>query len=242
MDVLDAKVKAALPSLDVHAYRLVNHGRDNGRFEAWGRAKGSPRGQMLVQLDEVTGAVTLQSPTHAAAELRRWIVGLHFAQFGGLPVRLLFLLLTLASCATIISGNWIWTTRRGSSPRRKLSRLTVGVGAGAWVAFGVLLVASRALPLSWSGRTVAEEVLFFAALAGCMGWAAVVREERTLWSLQLGLAAALWAVVPVLSALRGASLVGVDGVVFFVGAGLGALAWALRPKSHPVAAVQVQHA
>lgn len=236
---LDAKAKALVPALDVHAYRVVNHGKDNGRFEAWGRGGGAPRGQYLVQLDEVTGAVTAKTDTHAASELRRWIVGLHFAQFGGMPVRLLFLILTLASCLTIISGNWIWMTRRAASRRRKLSRLTVGVGAGAWVAFGVLLVASRALPFSWSQRGHTEEILFFVALIACMAWSGLVLDERTVWWKQLALASALWTSTPVLAAMhssaglfghgqRLAEVVGVDVTVFLFGLGLGAMAFALR--------------
>jgi uncharacterized iron-regulated membrane protein len=253
MDVLDTRAKALASPLDVRAYRVVNHGRDNGRFEAWGRGGGAPRGQLLVQLDEVTGALTVKSDTHASSELRRWLVGLHFAQFGGLPVRLLFLLLTLASCLTIISGNWVWMSRRGSSPRRKLSRLTVGVGAGAWVAFGVLLAASRALPFTWAPRTQAEELFFFAALGACMLWAAVVRDERALWWKQLGLAAVLWSATPLLAALHSRAglfgagprlpeVLGVDVVVLSLGLGLGVAAFALRPRALAADSAQVQRA
>jgi uncharacterized iron-regulated membrane protein len=241
VDALDAKAKEHVSALDVHAYRLVNHGRDNGRFEAWGRGKGSPRGQVLVQLDEVSGALVVKTGEHASSELRRWLVGLHFAQFGGIGVRLLFLVLTLASCLTIISGNWIWTSRRGASPRRVLSRLTVGVGAGAWVAFGALLVASRALPLSWGHRTHAEELVFFGALVGCVAWATLARDERALWWKQLSLAAAAWVATPMLAALhssaglfgrgpRLAEVVGVDVVVLLLGVALGGAALLLRPR------------
>jgi uncharacterized iron-regulated membrane protein len=243
MDVLDAKVRALDPALDVHAWRLVNHGRDNGRVEAWGRGGGAPRGQQLLQLDEVSGDVTLRSGTHATSELRRWLVGLHFAQFGGVSVRLLYLLLTLASCAAIISGNWIWMNRRAAGPGRVLSRLTVGVGAGAWVAFGVLLVASRALPFSWSHRGHAEELLFFLALLGCLGWAAFVQEERTLWWKQLLLAAALWVATPLLAAIhsqaglfgagpRVSEVLAVDVTVLVLGLALGGVSLALRGRRH----------
>jgi hypothetical protein len=173
-------------------------------------------------------------------------MGLHFAQFGGLPVRALMLLLTLASCLAILSGNWIWLSRRASSPRRKLSRLTVGVGAGAWVAFGALLFASRALPMSWPKRGGAEELIFFASLAACMAWAGVVRDERTLWWKQLALAAVLWGATPVLAALhstagvfgarpRDPTVIGVDLALLAFGVGLAATAWAFRPASAPAA-------
>ncbi len=248
VDTLVERAHGAMPELHGTAYRFINHGRDNGRFEIWGRGNGSPRGQLMVQLDEVSGEVVTRSEFHAASELRRWLMGLHFAQFGGAPVRLLFLLLTLASCVTIISGNWIWLSRRASSPHRKVSRLTVGVGAGAWVAFGVLLLASRVLPWSLPHRGHVEELAFFFTLVGCIAWAALVRDERLLWRQQLALAAGLWVVVPVFAALhsssglfgagpRVAEVLGVDVVVLLLGVGLGLSALASPGREKSIAPV-----
>lgn len=242
VDALRARVSQLAPELNVTAYKFTNHGFDNGRFEVWGYEQSEPHSREMLQLDEVTGALVTRSTPGAMSTLRRWVMGLHFAQYGGLPVRVLMLLLTLASCLAILSGNWIWLSRRASSPRRKLSRLTVGVGAGAWVAFGALVFASRALPMSWALRGSAEEVVFFASLAACMLWAGLVRDERTLWWKQLALAAALWVVTPVLAAMhstaglfgsgpRDATVLGVDVAFLLCGLGLAATAWALSPAS-----------
>lgn len=242
VDALSARVSELAPELNVTAYKFTNHGFENGRFEVWGSERSEPHSREMLQLNEVTGALVTRSGPGAMSTLRRWVMGLHFAQFGGPPVRVLMLLLTLASCLAILSGNWIWLSRRASSPRRKLSRLTVGIGAGAWVAFGALLFASRALPMSWAQRGEAEELVFFAALAACMIWAGLVRDERALWWKQLALAAVLWMTTPLLAAMhssagvfgggpRDATVIGVEVVILLFGVGLGAAAWALRPAS-----------
>ncbi len=242
VDALRARVAEVAPDVDITAYRFINHGFENGIFEIWGYEKSEPHSREMVQLHEVTGALITRSGPGAMSTLRRWVMGLHFAQFGGMPVRIVLLLLTLASCLAILSGNWIWLARRASSPRRKLSRLTVGVGAGAWVAFGALLFASRALPLNWAKRGGAEEIIFLGALVLCMIWAGVVRDERTLWWKQLAVAAALWIPVPFLAAMHSSAgvfgggprdtvVVGVDVALLLVGAGLAVSAWAFRPTS-----------
>lgn len=242
VDALHARIAQVAPDLDITAYRFINHGFDNGIFEVWGYEKSEPHSREMVQLNEVTGELLTRSQPGAMSTLRRWVMGLHFAQFGGLPVRVSLLLLTLASCLAILSGNWLWLSRRSASPRRKLSRLTVGVGAGAWVAFGALLFASRALPLTLAKRGTVEELLFLGALVACMVWAGVVRDERTLWWRQLAVAAGLWLAVPFLAAVhstaglfgagpRDATVVGVDVTLLLCGVGLAVTSWAFRPTS-----------
>jgi uncharacterized iron-regulated membrane protein len=234
---LAARVAKELPH--VNAYRLVHHGRDNGRFEAWGRGGGVPRGEVMLQLSEVTGEVLSRSDVGTTSTVRRWITGLHFGTFGGPAVRGLFLALTLAACFTILTGNWIWVARRRQS--RVLARLTVGVGAGAWVAFGALLFASRALPFSLPSRGHVEDALFFVTLAACMTWAAVAKDVAALWWKQLALAAALWGLVPLLASMHSSAglfgegprlpiVLGVDVAVLAIGLGLGTIAWLLAPR------------
>jgi uncharacterized iron-regulated membrane protein len=66
------------------------------------------------KLDGAIRRVDLPETETTSGAARRWIHGLHFARFGGLPLRFLYLVRALATCATILTGNWVWLARRES--------------------------------------------------------------------------------------------------------------------------------
>jgi hypothetical protein len=71
---------------------------------------------------------------------------LHFADFGGLALKILFFLLALASCGVILTGNLTWLEVRRGQDRwinRILARLTAGVATGLLPAFAMLFLADR---------------------------------------------------------------------------------------------------
>jgi PepSY-associated TM region len=111
-------------------------------------------------------------------------------------------LLGLGGCATILSGNAIWLARREARGahrgNRALARLTAAVSGGMALAVAALLAANRVLPLGWHGRADAEIQICIGVwlAAGIVCLAA--RDLRTLWTILLGLAGLLFAVVPVL--------------------------------------------
>ena len=207
VDDLAARAQAARSDVRPEQYRLRSHGHVNGVFEAWGQDRGTPSARVVVRLQEADGAVLqIQSASRggASSSARRWINGLHYASFGGLPLRMLFFALALATCATILTGNWVWLARRDARGRgagnRVLARLTAGVGAGTLVAVAALFVASRLLPLDLAGRGTLEEFVFVGTLVACIGWALAVRDEHQVWWQQLGLSGALLMAVPPLAA------------------------------------------
>ncbi len=258
LDELLARARAKVPTMDIDAVQIVYPGFAHGYVEISGvDAASTPRGRTAVTLRSATGEDV--SPTgaerNAAADTaRRWVRGLHEAKLGGLGTRVLLFLLTLAGCATILSGNALWLVRReDEAPRRSyrvLAKLTAGVGAGLWVAIGVMLVASRALPWSLEGRGSIEEALFGLALAGCIAWALLARSHAHTWWRQLLVAAALFAVTPLLAALHSsaglfgalhvpevgappslgptAEVIGVDVALWFFAALFAGCAWWLR--------------
>jgi uncharacterized iron-regulated membrane protein len=136
----------------------------------------------------------------ATQSLSHTVYGLHFAHHGGLALDILYLLLGLGGCATILSGNAIWLARREARRahlgNRVLARLTAAVGGGMALAVAALLAANRVLPLGWKGRADAEIQIFFGVwlAAGCVCLA--VRDLRRLWTALLGLAGAIFALVP----------------------------------------------
>ncbi|WP_437896245.1 PepSY-associated TM helix domain-containing protein [Sorangium sp. So ce124] len=240
------RARAAAPGLVPEVFSVRHHGLDSGTVDIRGSIEGVPFSRSIVRLRAVDGAVlSLDAPGAEGGRsgVIRWIYGLHFANFGGVTLRVLFFALALATCATILTGNWIWLARREARQERVgnrlLARLTVGFGAGTVVAIAALFLVSRAFPLDWSGRVVAEELTFLVALGLCVAWALAARDGGRLWSRQLGLAGLLLLPVPALAArwsgagLFGAgpklgAVVAVDVALLLTAAALCASAWALR--------------
>jgi hypothetical protein len=208
LDGLTRRAREVHPRLVPDAYRLFNHGQENGVVEVRGPIVGTtPESYAIVRLTQTDGRIlSVRPPANETAKDTsfRWISGLHYAEFGGLSARFLLLFLAIASAATILTGNWIWLERREAARtsvgNRLLGRLTTGVGAGYFVALSALFVASRSLPLGLAARGDAEELVFVAAFAACIAWALLGRDPRAVWWRQLGLAGGLLLLVPVLSA------------------------------------------
>ncbi len=244
LDALAARAKLVRPDVTLEYLHLTHHGRDNAVVELVGFDSGTPRARVDLTLQARDGALLTDAvQAGAGAGTRRWIHGLHFAYFGGPTLRVLFFVLTLAGAATLISGNLVWLARRTKSRANDvLARLTVGVGAGTWVALGALFLASRVLPLDWGKCCAAEELTFVGALALCIVWACKAREHRVVWWQQFALAAGLFLPVPLLAArwsdlgLFGAGprwgpVSAIDGALLAVALMLGSGALALRRVS-----------
>lgn len=254
LDEVLATARATLPGFRPIAFGLQDHGKEHGLVRAFGRVDGpGPDRYASVVVDETTGEVLhvdaagTDLASHAA---RRWLSGVHFAYFGGTAVRAMLAILALMAGATILTGNWLWLARRRASSggdgerAHVLARLTAGAGAGAFVAIGGLLVASRVLPLDWAARGAAEQLIFVGALLGCVAWALGARATAAVWWQQLALAGALFASLPLWQArLSPAGLLGrgpriatvaaVDVGLVVCGALLLAAAWAVRCAAGP---------
>ena len=207
LDELMALAMLEAPKLEPDAVQIVHPGYSHGYVEISGYDSAKiPHGRTVVILRAATGEELTPARSSSAEAARRWVRGLHVAHFGGFTTRVLLFLLTLAGCATIMSGNALWLVRReersASRSNRILAKLTAGVGAGLWVAIGALFVASRLLPWTLEGRGGIEEGLFFAVLIACIGWALLARRHAHTWWRQLAVAAVLLAATPLLAALH----------------------------------------
>jgi uncharacterized iron-regulated membrane protein len=202
---LEDLVARAEEAAGMRADRVSIHhwGDADSTAMVFGRVSGSLYPHAMVKVRARDGAVTyLETPDTlpAAQALGHALYGLHFAHHGGLALDILYLLLGLGGCATILSGNAIWLARREARRahrgNRLLARLTAAVGGGMALAVAASLAANRILPLGWDGRADAEIQIFFAAWSAAGVVCLTVRNPRAPWTILLGLAGALFALVP----------------------------------------------
>lgn len=197
-----------------------------------------------------TGALkTTLGDAVAPASATRWtMLGLHVAHFAPPLLRALFFASGLAGCLMVATGALLWAvkTRQRHAKRmaatgrtpfglRLVEALNLGVIAGLPIAIGAYFWANRLLPVELAQRQATEIQTFFAAWA-VAALLAQWRPTRAMWRVQLWVAAALFAGVPVLNALTTSTHLGVtlfhgpavvagfDLTALALGIGLGAAA------------------
>ncbi len=124
----------------------------------------------------------------------------------------------LLGCLMIATGMVLWSVKRSAQAQRKVATqatpapqrlplderlvagLNIGTLAGLPLACAVFLAANRLLPLELPQRADTELACFFATWGLALVWG-LLCPRRLGWTAVLALAAAAWALLPVLNAL-----------------------------------------
>ncbi|MBK4998693.1 PepSY domain-containing protein [Pseudomonas sp. S31] len=194
------------------------------------------KGQAMV-FDGTTGELLSDVADWRPAPLtQRVMVGLHFAQFGGYPMRWLYFVCGLVSCLMIASGLVLFCVKRGrkyttataDASARRWYRLAevcnVGFISGLLLACVALLWASRLLPAELALRQDWEVRAFFGVWLLALLHAGL-RPARRAWVEQLGLTALLCCSLGLLGSLADSMRLAVVITALVLGAGLGLTAW-----------------
>jgi len=167
------------------------------------------------------------------------MVGLHFAQFGGYPMRWLYFICGVVSCVMIASGLVLFCVKRGRKyasataqpSARRWYRVAevcnVGFVSGLLLACVALLWASRLLPVELVQRENWEVRVFFGTWLLALLHAGV-RPARRAWVEQLLLVALLCIGLAALGSMADAMRQGVVACAMVLGVLLGLVAWRVR--------------
>ncbi|RQO82912.1 PepSY domain-containing protein [Acidovorax sp. FJL06] len=203
------------------------------------------------------------------------LVGLHMAHFAGTGLRWALFGFGLLGSLMIATGMVLWSVKRSAKSQASQAqasrkgaaaaaastapakppfgeRLVAGINiatlAGLPLACGVYLASNRLVPLDTEGRADTELAWFFSAWGLALLWAlacTVVRPGRMGWSVPLGAAGLVWALLPVINALTTHAHLGItlpagewvwasmDLAFLATGLLLGWLSWRLRPGRTP---------
>ncbi len=194
---------------------IRNPGRTDARIEVrpvLGNRIELTKGQSM-QFDGVTGQVLRAPNVSRPVQLtQRVMAGLHFAQFGGYPMRWLYFVCGLVSSGMIATGLVLFTVKLRRRPDAEgvlaarmyavAERVNVAVVAGLAVACVGMLWANRLLPVDLAERGGWEVRVFFGlwSLTLVHAW---LRPCLAAWREQLGLAAGLCIGLPLLGMVSG---------------------------------------
>jgi len=136
----------------------------------------------------------------------RWMAALHFGWFANAGLRWLYVVCGLLGCAMIATGLVLWTVKRRTkhdgafAGLRLVEVLNVGTLAGLPLGVAAFFWANRLLPVEMAARAEWEQHLLFLG----WGWAwiyALLRPLKAAWLELLALAAAAYALLPLVNAL-----------------------------------------
>lgn len=193
------------------------------------------RGDDMV-FNGVTGELIREPQVSRTSQrIQQVMTGLHFAQFGGYPMRWLYFLCGLISTGMIATGLVLYTVKQRKQAKsnpaflKLVESLNVSVIAGLALACIALLWANRLLPTGLMERQSWELRLFFSVwvLSWVHGW---LRRPMQAWRQQLFLAGTLALGLPLLDLVTtgltaDATRVSLLAGVSVMGLGLGWTSW-----------------
>lgn len=252
-----ARLAALSPDLRPYAIEYRNVGTGGAAAAIWGHDdRHLERGRGFAAMSAVTGEIvnTQYLPGHqdGYGPAVSSFFALHFASFGGAPVKWTYLALGLAGAFLFYSGNLLWIesrrkrerggagTRTQSRASRWMAAGTVGVCLGCVAGVSVAIAASKWLP----GRVADPELwrwgVYYAVFLPAVGWAfgrgAARAGVELLWAaaaatLLIPLTTLLAWTVPALGLWSWTDTLGVDAVAL---AGAVALALCARAAARRV--------
>lgn len=132
------------------------------------------------------------------------IASLHFADFAGYGLRLLFFVLGIGTCYLILTGNLMWIEKRAKQRKHSViglhivKALSTGVFVGSLVATAVGFVLARILPPQMAERSDMIFNAFFITMFVCLAVAFVYKNQQVLSVLFLRITSILMVSVPLL--------------------------------------------
>ncbi len=94
---------------------------------------------------------------------------LHFATYGGILLKMVYFILAMITCFSIISGVMIWKTARDKSNysmkqkrfHHQVTKVYLAICLGLFPATALLFIANKAIPFSIENRAFYENTVFF---------------------------------------------------------------------------------
>ncbi|MEM9675638.1 MAG: PepSY-associated TM helix domain-containing protein [Bacteroidota bacterium] len=138
-----------------------------------------------------------------------YFIGLHFGNFGGLFVKIIYFIMAILTCFVIISGVMIWLVARDKKAYATKARFNRNVGAiylgaclGLYPAIALLFVIAKVLPLEMEIRYQLINAVFFGFWLAFTIYAFFIKSSYKINKHALLIAGGLGLLIPVLNGLQ----------------------------------------
>ena len=134
------------------------------------------------------------------------IASLHFGDFAGYSLRILFFILGIGTCYIILTGNLMWLQKRANLRSEKQNKfglrlvkaMTTGGFIGTIFATAVGFLCARLLPIDLLNRSDVIGQIFFACLALSLITSLFIKAQKQFSAVFLKITALALAMIPVL--------------------------------------------
>ncbi len=134
------------------------------------------------------------------------IASLHFGDFAGYSLRILFFILGIGTCYIILTGNLMWLQKRANLRSEKQNKfglrlvkaMTTGGFIGTIFATAVGFICARVLPIDMLNRSDVIGQIFFTCLALSLIISLFIKAQKQFSAIFLKITAVALAIIPVL--------------------------------------------
>ncbi|MEM8527675.1 MAG: PepSY-associated TM helix domain-containing protein [Bacteroidota bacterium] len=166
------KVEKMYPNVAIGNVRAYNHGREDGYVSFYLDDGRTINGTGSIVYSLVSGEVLFHSPPSEGGyvtSVMNVISKLHFANFGGLALRVIYFILAMITCFMILSGVLLWQEARNTKKytdkqkrfHHRVTKFYLAVCLGLFPAVAIIFIANKAVPMDLAGRVAYVNATFF---------------------------------------------------------------------------------
>jgi len=174
---LSAKIRKRYPDHNIKRAQLRNYGKADA-VVSWqiddDKEINSPGLISMRMIDgKILDGFTIYPENKPYANaVTDYIFKLHFANFGGVALRVIYFVLSMITCFMIISGVLIWRTARDNDQytykqrlfHHKVTKWYLAICLSMFPAFALIFIANKVVPLEIAERATYVNAIFF------IGW------------------------------------------------------------------------
>ena len=179
------QLKKHYPDIKVKYAAIQNYQKEDATvtFRAQEDEKLGTRGRITMRMRD--GEILKEYSVDPANKpyhnhVQDWIRRLHYAEFGGFLIRLLYFILAMFTCLMIIAGVLIWRYARDNKKytykqrlfHHRVTKIYLAICLSMFPAVGIIYLAEKLVPLELADRvTIINQIFFlgwlFLTVAGC---------------------------------------------------------------------------
>ncbi|MEM7110275.1 MAG: PepSY-associated TM helix domain-containing protein, partial [Bacteroidota bacterium] len=172
-----AEIRQEYPGFEIGSIQLQNYGKEDA-LAFWNITDHQgilSDGSLAMRLKDgkILEAYSLvPNQRNYSYSVINFITKLHFANFGGYTMKIIYFVLAMITCFMIISGVLIWRTARDHSKytyrqrlfHHRVTKIYLAICLSMFPAFAIIFLANKLVPIDLEGRVDLVNQIFF------LGW------------------------------------------------------------------------
>ena len=183
IETLLASLQSKYPELAIENVSLRNYGKSDAlaTFSLDSHTGLTSSGRITMRMADgvIIPEASLMPYEMQYTQLVIYLISkLHFANFGGLVIKIVYFVLAMITCFMIISGVLIWRVARDTAAyslkqrlfHHKVTKAYLAICLSLFPAFAILFIINKCLPMTLGNRIDAVNLIFFGSWLALTVW------------------------------------------------------------------------